>query len=197
MWLSQGIAKLLTCSLKKKKKNTHTQYFYTIVTYGTPNPHKTRSSKGAVYLKVLKPLLHSSQIPKNQHIGHRSLFKNASLIGVCESLCPCLASKGPLGSIWQGMMDPYLLCLVMAQAGPTTCGQQPLHARESSMHWYVHALVDACVRHANTTANVHLLICKRSWTKFRGKHFSCGFHPGHLPICENFSTNLGLLNLLA
>ena len=33
---------------------------------------------------------------------------------------PRLASKGPLGSIWQEMMDPYLLYLDMAQTGPTT-----------------------------------------------------------------------------
>ena len=39
---------------------------------------KTRFSKGAVNLKVLKPLPHSSQMPKDQHIGHRNLFKNTS-----------------------------------------------------------------------------------------------------------------------
>ena len=65
--------KLCTCCLK-----THTQCFYTIVTFDTPNPDKTRFSKGAVNLKVLKPLPHSSQMPKDQHIGHRNLFKSTS-----------------------------------------------------------------------------------------------------------------------
>ena len=65
--------KLCMCWLK-----THTQYFYIIVTYDTPNHDNTRFSKGAVNLKVLKPLPHSSQMPKDQHIGHRNLFKNTS-----------------------------------------------------------------------------------------------------------------------
>ena len=39
---------------------------------------KTRFSKGAVNLKVLKALPHSSQIPKDQPIGHGNLFKNTS-----------------------------------------------------------------------------------------------------------------------
>ena len=53
-----------------------------ISTQSSPTTHlthdKTRFSKGAVNLKVLKPLPHSSKMPKDQHIGHRNCSKTLS-----------------------------------------------------------------------------------------------------------------------
>ena len=66
-------AKLLTCCLKNTSSISKQSSPTTRLTHD-----KTRFSKGVVTWKVLKPLPHSTERPRNQNIGKSNLFENVS-----------------------------------------------------------------------------------------------------------------------